>query len=156
VLDADDNCPEVANADQLDTNQNGIGDACDTDADGDGVSDQEDTCPEVSDPEQTDTDDDGVGDACDDDDDGDGVTDIEDACPTTAAGSSEATGTGLGCDPWGDVDGDDPPAPPAADGDDPGGCRMHAGARTSAPNAALLLSLIGVAFLRRRRGSRPV
>ena len=30
VLDAADNCPDLANADQLDSNGNGIGDACDS------------------------------------------------------------------------------------------------------------------------------
>ncbi len=30
ILNDDDNCPTVANSDQLDTNSNGIGDACDS------------------------------------------------------------------------------------------------------------------------------
>jgi uncharacterized membrane protein len=40
--DGDDNCPGIANADQNDANNNGIGDACDSasDTDGDGYSDQ--------------------------------------------------------------------------------------------------------------------
>ncbi len=40
--DVDDNCPGIANADQDDANNNGIGDACDSasDTDGDGYDDQ--------------------------------------------------------------------------------------------------------------------
>ena len=34
-----DNCPLVSNADQLDTDSDGTGDACDTDDDGDGTDD---------------------------------------------------------------------------------------------------------------------
>ncbi len=43
--DADDNCPDIANADQKDANNNGIGDACDSasDTDGDGYNDQLET-----------------------------------------------------------------------------------------------------------------
>ncbi|MCK4858615.1 MAG: thrombospondin type 3 repeat-containing protein, partial [candidate division Zixibacteria bacterium] len=42
IADCNDNCPAVANPDQTDSNNNGIGDACDSaDTDGDGVSDQD-------------------------------------------------------------------------------------------------------------------
>ena len=37
--DGSDNCPLIANADQLDTDSDGTGDACDTDDDGDGTDD---------------------------------------------------------------------------------------------------------------------
>jgi len=39
VADSVDNCPLVANADQNDSNGNGVGDVCDPDTDGDGVED---------------------------------------------------------------------------------------------------------------------
>ena len=43
--DGTDNCPLIANADQLDTDSDGTGDACDTDDDGDGDNDGSDNCP---------------------------------------------------------------------------------------------------------------
>lgn len=69
VLDALDNCPEIFNPDQEDSNANGIGDACDVvienDSDMDGIVDSEDNCPEVANPNQADLDGDGIGDFCD-------------------------------------------------------------------------------------------
>jgi len=76
----DDNCPVHANADQLDTDQDGIGDACE-DADGDRALDILDNCPEVPNAEQSDQDGDGVGNPCDDDRDGDSHSNELDNCP---------------------------------------------------------------------------
>ena len=81
--DGADNCPLIANADQLDTDSDGTGDACDTDDDGDGDNDGADNCPLIANADQLDTDSDGTGDACDTDDDNDLVDDGFDACPST-------------------------------------------------------------------------
>jgi len=65
VNDSVDNCPGVANANQADKDQDGIGDACDDDdADADGFPDRFDNCPLIAN-DQTDIDGDGFGDPCD-------------------------------------------------------------------------------------------
>jgi len=101
--DAEDNCPEVYNPEQVDLNGNGVGDACEVDRDEDGIGVDEprfegdedepdgiwnehpcgggqdeycdDNCPMVANPDQADADNDNIGDACELDTDGDGIFD---------------------------------------------------------------------------------
>lgn len=65
VLDSRDNCQRVRNANQLDTDRDGAGNACDGDDDNDRKADEDDNCPLVANPTQTDSDRDGLGDVCD-------------------------------------------------------------------------------------------
>jgi hypothetical protein len=84
-----DDCPTVDDPDQTDTDDDGIGDACDVcpdvtdsaqiDRDGDGIGDLCDDCPTAADPDQSDGDGDGIGSACD-------------ACPDAAGPAGEAAG----------------------------------------------------------------
>ena len=55
----------TTNFDQADTDNDGAGDVCDTDDDGDSVPDATDNCPFTANPQQSDADADGIGDACD-------------------------------------------------------------------------------------------
>ena len=75
-----DNCPDTANANQSDLDDDGIGDACEADTDEDGVIDDVDQCPETDPGLDTDAN------GCADnqlDTDGDGVTNDLDNCPAT-------------------------------------------------------------------------
>jgi hypothetical protein len=114
VPDGVDNCPDVPNADQSDTNVDGVGDVCEPDRDGDGVPDVNDNCLDLPNPDQLDLDQDGIGDACDPDPDGDGVLFPPDNCPDVPnSDQSDADVDGLGdvCDPtpWPDADSDGVP-----------------------------------------------
>lgn len=141
VEDCVDNCPDQANADQLDTDGDDRGDACDDDDDDDGVADASDNCPATANAAQSDTDGDTDGDACDDDDDDDGILDAEDNCPLDD-NSDQADGD---MDSVGDV----------CDRDlgftDDGGCGCATdGGGGSAGVIFLALALLG---FRRRRGA---
>ncbi len=111
VVDNDDNCPLVANGDnedsQLDTDLDGLGNACDADDDNDGINDLDengdilDNCSVVYNPEQTNTDLDAFGDLCDDDLDGDTVANDTDNCvyiPNTNQDNQDNDEFGDACD----------------------------------------------------------
>lgn len=68
VLNNVDNCPNILNPNQLNTDMDSQGDACDNDDDNDGVNDNDDNCRVISNPDQLDSDNNNVGDVCDGED----------------------------------------------------------------------------------------
>ena len=64
VPDDEDGCPGVSDPDQLDLDQDDLGDACDDDVDGDGLVNGIDNCRRAYNPMQEDPDGDGLGIAC--------------------------------------------------------------------------------------------
>ncbi len=103
-----DNCPEVRNGSQIDTDGDGDGDACDDNDDNDAVPDASDNCRLVQNHDQLDEDGDGYGDPCPPvDTDSDGVINDDDNCDTVVnPDQSDLDGDDLGdaCDT--DRDGD--------------------------------------------------
>ena len=66
IVDDDDNCPYKYNPNQIDSDNDGIGDKCfDTDDEKDGIKYQDDNCPNIWNSLQRDNDGNGIGDLCD-------------------------------------------------------------------------------------------
>ena len=105
IGDSMDNCPGLANADQVDLDGDGYGDLCDSDIDGDLVNNSADVFPE--DPsEWADFDGDGIGNNADTDDDNDGLEDSTDAFPEDSSEQLDTDGDGIGNNADSDDDGD--------------------------------------------------
>lgn len=107
VADSADNCISIANVNQLDTDNDGLGDRCDPDDDNDGIADENDAFSLISIGNLVDSDNDGAPNDCDSncqalgmqadlDDDNDGVSDNLDALPLDPLESVDTDGDGIG------------------------------------------------------------
>jgi hypothetical protein len=118
IGDNGDNCPAIANADQLNLDNDELGDVCDDDIDGDDVpnatdifprdikesqdidsdalGDNQDNCPSIANADQLNLDNDELGDVCDDDIDGDGAPNTTDIFPRDIKESADTDSDGLG------------------------------------------------------------
>jgi hypothetical protein len=104
ILDGEDNCVDVANTNQMNSDGDRWGDECDNcplldnldqaNVDGDLHGDLCDNCPDLPNDAQADTNGDGVGDLCSDDD-GDGLTGEEEADLGTDPNNPDTDGDGL-------------------------------------------------------------
>ena len=95
INDQFDNCINIANLNQADMDNDGVGDSCDEDIDGDGVLNTNDDLPNDTN-ESMDTDGDGIGNNADTDDDGDGMADSDDAFPLDSSEQADLDGDGVG------------------------------------------------------------
>ncbi len=127
VDDSIDNCPNDYNPDQSnDLDDDGVGDICDSDIDGDTIpNNAPDNCLMVRNKNQANRDGDPLGDACDPDDDNDTVPDHLDNCPFDSNVDQfnvdpHLDNNGDACDPNSDGDGisDDNDNCPFEDNDD--------------------------------------
>ncbi len=116
IIDKNDNCPYVANEDQLDeettcggvmgTQPDGVGSACDN-------------CPLHCNQDQANNDGDSMGDKCDPDDDNDGILDVNDNCKLVAnpdQADGDLDGIGNACDKYTQYKMDKTPPSPEMEG----------------------------------------
>ncbi|MBK8676823.1 MAG: FG-GAP repeat protein [Cellvibrionales bacterium] len=140
-----DNCPSVSNANQIDTDGDSFGDACDVDDDNDGVADVSDAFP-LDSSESVDTDGDGIGDNSDP-----RINDAINLNVIDGTATAEKAGTAVAF--AGDVDGDGygdyiigtpgydiPAAPPTKAIKDTGKVEIISG-----KNGGVLFSMVGSA-----------